>query len=245
VDNEELESIRSDVRALRTDLGLDQKKEELEIKTISDHISTNSCVNESVISSAECNAKSSEIDTKTVESHTKSGRMSTIDAYFTANIMNLNCSDSNKKSRSPFPDRETTHNTNSSRTQTPKDDNANSTFKSSNTENNISIPYNDFDEFEKFDFPSGMVGLGLGLGLNLFTPSILLLVDEIAALEKDLLDRQTDINNNKVLLLLILTVTSCILFVIHLSLFLFFLYDFFFSLYSSVSIITSDSSYLS
>jgi hypothetical protein len=244
VDNEELESIRSDVRALRTDLGLDQKKEELEIKTISDHISTNSSKNEAVLSSAECNAKSSEIDTKMVESHTKSGRMSTIDAYFTANIMNLNCSDSNKKSRSPFPDRETTHNTNSSRTQTPKDDTANSTLKSANTENDISIPFNDFDEFEKFDFPSGMVGLGLGLGLNLFTPSILLLVDEIAALEKDLMDRQTDINN-KALLLLILTATSCMLFVIHLSLLLFFLYDFFFSLYFSISIITSDSSYLS
>jgi hypothetical protein len=236
VDNEELESIRSDVRALRTDLGLDQKKEEtVEIKTITDDINTKSGENEAIMSNAECNSKSSEIDTKMVESHTNSGRMSTIDAYFTANIMNLICSDSNKKSRSPFPDRETTNHTNSRSTHTPKHDPANnSTFKSANTENNISIPYNDFDDFENFDIPSGMVGLGLGLGLNLFTPSILLLVDEIAALEKDLLDRQTDINN-KVLLLLILTVTSYMLFVIHLSLFLyFFLHDLFFSLYSSV-----------
>jgi hypothetical protein len=197
VDNEELESIRSDVRALRTDLGLDQKKEEnVEINAITDDVSTKRCENEAAMSSSECNPKSSEIDTKMVESRTKSGRMSTIDAYFTTNIISLSCGETNRKSRSPFPDRETTHNNNSSSTLTPKDDTANnSTVKSVKTENNRSIQHSDYDEFEKFDFPAGMEGLGLGLGLNLFTPSILLLVDEIAALEKDILDRQTDINN--------------------------------------------------
>lgn len=210
MDNEELEGIRSDVRALRTDLGLDSKKDDTaETKTIIDDISAKSCEKEAVISSAECDTKSREIDTKMVESHTKSGRMSTIDAYFTANIMNtnMNCSESNKKQRSPFPERETAHthsnssnnNISNSGIQTPKDETtADCTDKSVKKENNGSVSYDNFDDFEKFDYPSfGMEGLGLGLdlGLNLFTPSILLLVDEIAALERDLLDRQTDINN--------------------------------------------------
>lgn len=202
MDNDELESIRSDVRALRTDLGLDPKEDETaETKTIMDDVRTKSCEMGADMSSVECSTKSCEVDTKMVESHTKSGRMSTIDAYFTANIMNMNnCSESNKKQRSPFPERETTHsssNDSNSGIHTPKDDTATDcTNKSVKKENNGSVSYDNFDNFEKFDYPSfGMEGLGLDLGLNLFTPSILLLVDEIAALEKDLLDRQTDINN--------------------------------------------------
>jgi hypothetical protein len=200
VDNEELESIRSDVRALRTDLGLDQKEEDtMESKTIMGDVNTKSCETGELMSSNGCNTKSSEIDTKMVESRTKSDRMSTIDAYFTANIMNTSCGETNRRQRSPFPDRETAHSSSSSSsssgTHTPRDFAANNnTGKSVKKENNGSVPYDDFDEFEKYDLPSfGMEGLGLGL--NLFTPSILLLVDEIAALEKDILDRQTDINN--------------------------------------------------
>lgn len=180
----ELEGIRSDVRTLRTDLGLDLESKKK--KDLGDEEKRNKLNSDKEIKKA--------ISTMSVKQnddiYSKNNGRSTINAYFSAKVSSNQDSLTNNKN-------------------TDKDDNKSDGNSDDKSDSRIDVSAAHTTPITVGDLDLNLESVGGGepyslesvdgLDVTMFTPSILLLVDEIAALEKDILNRHTDITAAQVI----------------------------------------------
>lgn len=188
MDDKELEGIRSDVRTLRTDLGLDLESKNK--KDLGDEEKRNKLNSDKEMKKA--------ISTMSVKQNddirTKFDGTSTINAYFSAEVSsNQDCFTDNKNINKVDIKRDGNSD--------DKSDDKNDLRIDVSAAHTTPVTEGDLDlnlESVRGGEPYSLESVD-GLDVTMFTPSILLLVDEIAALEKDVLKRHTDFTASQVI----------------------------------------------
>jgi hypothetical protein len=193
VDDEELEGIRCDVRTLRTDLGLDLESKNK--KDLSDEEKRNKLNSDKDIKKTISNRTCDQNDVLT-----KFDGTSTINAYFSTKVSSNQDSFTDNKNVDKVDNR---RDGNSDDTGECKSDSRIDASTTHTAPPHTNTTHPSPPVTEGVDSIDGLESVD-GLDVTMFTPSILLLVDEIAALEKDILKRHTDITAAQVISLIFL-----------------------------------------